>query len=146
MNAASAPPTRTRVRTAERTVVMTLEQICAIGQIVFMIAAIVVFFIGFRVIVTASKEELNLNEIKQQKKKYMRCFKKCMQLLCAALLLYALMRFCGSYIPMRQGGSDITAIALSSLIEAVYNVGFLLVIPYILMRWHFSPDRKKRLF
>lgn len=115
----------------------------AAAQIAMTVATLILFFVGFSIVVKALKTESDEDE-KKAKRIFMRSFKRSMCFLAGGLTAYAGTKFCSNASAMTAEGYGLFEIAVQSLIQAVLTAGFLLVIPYILIGWKFNTGRKKQ--
>ncbi|NLT11715.1 MAG: hypothetical protein GXY06_04805 [Clostridiaceae bacterium] len=104
------------------------EQIQAIVQILSLLAATVLVFLGIRKTVKALNKEDRYADIPKD------LVFKSTRLIAFGLLFVALFFCINLYTPMREDGFPMTIIALQALWETVYKTGFLLLLPYVIVR------------
>ncbi|MCR4939121.1 MAG: hypothetical protein K5930_03300 [Treponemataceae bacterium] len=87
------------------------------------IAAAVLFFIGLKVMVNYMKKEGD--EAVSLKNKSIR-------FLAIACACYALGKFCTNFVPMSNSDYNVAEILLQSVVEAVIQTGFLILLPVVI--------------
>lgn len=104
------------------------EKIQAIVQILSLLSAAVLVFLGIRKTVKALNIEDRHTDIPKD------LVFKSTRLIAFGLLCIALFLYIKLYTPMREDGFTSTIIALQALWETVYKTGFLLLVPYVIIR------------
>ncbi len=102
---------------------MSYELIFNILSIAFFVAAAVLFFIGLKVMVSYLKKEGEEAALQKNKS---------IKLLAIACGGYAIGKFCANFIPMSKQDYNIIEIILQSVIEAVIQTGFLILLPVVI--------------
>lgn len=118
--------------------------IFAVGEIVLMIATVVLFFVGFGIVVKALKLPDEDEDAKKAKRVFMRSLRRCMGFLAGGLAAFAGTKLCRLLPVMTAEGYGLLEIAVQAALQAVMTAGFLLVIPYILMGWKYGGGRKRQ--
>jgi uncharacterized membrane protein len=111
---------------------MTPQTVLSIVQIVATIASVVLIFIGLRVTVK------NLDKSGENKSIPKPIISKSTKIILGGIAFYAVARFAANYFPMMAEEYDDFTILLQSCWQAIYTLGFIALIPYIINRMQMS--------
>lgn len=115
---------------------MNSELLYSILQIVSTIAAVVLIFIGLRLAIKKLDKDAKEKEIPQE------IIIKSTKIILLGICSYALARYAANTLSTAGEGYGVLDISIQSLWEAVYRLGFLAFLPYIINRIR-APKRKE---
>lgn len=111
----------------------------ALLQVVFALCAVVLIFMSFRIIVNEMKKDFVNESEKAVKKSFMRAIKRCMKYICGGFLFYVLTKLCRTFYFSDMPFADAL---LKAFIDTAVGIGYIVLIPYVLMYWKLSALRK----
>jgi len=117
---------------------MTLKIFLSIIQIAGTIAMIVLVFIGLRLTVKSIDKSGENKSIPKS------MILKSTKIVAFGVLCYALARFSANYLPMKAEDFDSFTILIQSCWQALYTIGFVALIPYIINRMQISRPKNTR--
>jgi len=116
---------------------MDKEIILTVVQIVFLIAAAILIFIGLRISIK------KLDKEKREKAIPKATLSKSLHIIIAGICCYALSRFATNSMSVESEKYSIFGVLIQSLWEAIVTLGFTAFIPYILNRLRGPGEKKK---
>lgn len=111
---------------------ITGDTIFAIIELIVMIAAVVLFFLGIKYAVDTIKADGESGSDKP--KTAAALYKKSYLFIALAIVCYIITRFFANYYSMTAEGADTISVILQSLWEGVRNTGFLILLPFVLRK------------
>lgn len=111
---------------------MTPQTILSIVQIVATIVAVVLIFIGLRTTVKS------LDKSGENKSIPKPVIYKSTKIILGGVACYAVARFAANYFPMMAEDYDDFTILIQSCWQALYTLGFIALVPYIINRMQMS--------
>ena len=107
--------------------------VVAVAQIITSLAS-AVFFIAAACAVIQDFTYIHPEDKPAEDEHSRKTFKKCMLLTAGGVFMYFLSRICVN-IPEMAGSYGIAVIAFQALLDTVYKVGFLLLLPIVIRFW-----------
>ncbi len=121
---------------------MTRDQIFAIFELIFIVATVVLFFIGTRCAVkTLSAGGDNSQEKSDEQASAL--YKRSYMFIGLGIACYMFVKFFSYYETMTADGQPFSAIVAQSLWDTVRRVGVLILIPLIIRNWRRAYNHKK---
>ena len=122
------------------TVPERVQTLCALGELIGLLAAAVLVFVGLRRSVR-DISFIDKEDPDNEQRRMTAAMYSGMKTIGLALLAYFFSRFCCNYPPMRSEDYGWLGISLQSFWETIYRTGFLLLIPYIIRQWRITARR-----
>lgn len=118
---------------------MNTQLILASAQVILMLCAVVMFFLSLKIIAGEMKKDFAGETEKTVKKSFMRSVKKSLKYMCGGFLFYICMKLCGN---ISVTGTSLGSAALKAAVDTAVSIGFVVLIPYVLMYWKLAAFKK----
>jgi len=115
---------------------MNTDVIYSILEIAFILIAVVLVFIGLRSAIKVLDKDSKDKQIPKD------IFVKSTKIIVAGIIFYGLARYASNSLSNESEGYGMIDIMIQSLWEAVYTIGFVALIPYVMYRFT-APKYKK---
>jgi hypothetical protein len=115
---------------------MNTDVIYSILEIAFILIAVVLVFIGLRTSIKVLDKDTKDKQIPQE------VFIKSTKIIVVGIIFYGLARYSSNSLSAEGEGYGMIDIMIQSLWEAVYTIGFVALIPYVIYRFT-SPKHKR---
>lgn len=115
---------------------MNTDVIYSILEISFVLFAVVLIFLGLRTSIKVLDKDTKDKQIPKE------VFIKSTKIVIVGIIFYGLARYASNSLNSESEGYGMIDILIQSLWEAIYTIGFVALIPYVIFRFT-SPKHKK---